>query len=79
MNEDASDPNADTEDETSAARPMGLKRQLQRDVQSRFTNESGPSERQRDAALDLGAQRTKGAIDAAKSSASPGDRRLQPS
>jgi hypothetical protein len=46
MNEDASNPKADSEDDLGreAAR---FKRQLQQDVQSWFANESGPSERQR--------------------------------
>jgi hypothetical protein len=65
MNEDASDPNADTGDDLGREADR-FKKQLQRDVQSWFADESVPSERQRDAALNLGAQQTKGVTDAAK-------------
>jgi hypothetical protein len=70
MNEDASNPKADSEDDLGreAAR---FKRQLQQDVQSWFANGSGPSERQRDEALNLGAQQSKGAIDPAKKFSKP--------
>jgi hypothetical protein len=65
MNDDASNPNADTEDDLGREADR-FKRQLQRDVQSWSAHESGPSERQSVAALNLGAQETKGPIDTAK-------------